>query len=284
MDNKFPPIYIKGFHDKLKQQYENKNIYIWKSFFSKADQIKFVDDLENNKEIVQLKCQSVEVVTTKYGIDLCLHTVGVNSENASYIPSFQFPSAIIPQSKIDSIRDAYKLKIEKENKKRIEQEIEEKKKIEKMIHEYIYENDGSKRVWYYISRESSQLERFESYKIAKIVPKDTKKWYIIEFENTKNSNKHIINTYLNENHQLSFLDNKCSKENFKKKYPKVRHWNAIKEHSVKIGMLKIEVELSWGKPNKKNISEGIWGIHEQWVYDNEYIYIENGKVTAIQYF
>lgn len=46
-----------------------------------------------------------------------------------------------------------------------------------------------------------------------------------------------------------------------------------------------EVRLSWGNPKDINVSEGIWGVHEQWVYDDEYVYVyfENGRVSAIQY-
>lgn len=52
----------------------------------------------------------------------------------------------------------------------------------------------------------------------------------------------------------------------------------------KIGMTKSQVEKStWGKPQKKNISEYKWGTEEQWVYSkNRYVYFYNGIVTAIQ--
>lgn len=52
----------------------------------------------------------------------------------------------------------------------------------------------------------------------------------------------------------------------------------------RIGMAASDVEKSsWGKPNKKNITEYEWGISEQWVYSgNRYIYIKNGIVTSIQ--
>lgn len=51
-----------------------------------------------------------------------------------------------------------------------------------------------------------------------------------------------------------------------------------------IGMRKEDIEKSsWGKPEKKNITNTKYGKHEQWVYShNRYIYIDDGIVTAIQ--
>jgi hypothetical protein len=51
-----------------------------------------------------------------------------------------------------------------------------------------------------------------------------------------------------------------------------------------IGMRAEQVEnSSWGKPKEKNVTTYAWGTHEQWVYSSgNYIYLENGVVTAIQ--
>ncbi len=53
---------------------------------------------------------------------------------------------------------------------------------------------------------------------------------------------------------------------------------------VKIGMTTAKVLSSnWGKPSKINRTVTRNGKHEQWVYDgNNYLYFENGKLTAIQ--
>ncbi len=51
----------------------------------------------------------------------------------------------------------------------------------------------------------------------------------------------------------------------------------------RIGMNEEEVKKStWGKPKSINSTVTSSGTHEQWVYNNRYIYFENGKVTAIQ--
>ena len=40
---------------------------------------------------------------------------------------------------------------------------------------------------------------------------------------------------------------------------------------------------AWGEPNKVNRTTYEWGVTEQWCYpNNEYIYFEDGIVTAIQ--
>ena len=50
-----------------------------------------------------------------------------------------------------------------------------------------------------------------------------------------------------------------------------------------IGMTAENLEQStWGLPNKKNITETASHIKEQWVYDDGYIYLTDGYVTAIQ--
>lgn len=50
-----------------------------------------------------------------------------------------------------------------------------------------------------------------------------------------------------------------------------------------IGMTADEVIRStWGYPNKKNITETASLTKEQWVYDDGYIYLTGGIVTAIQ--
>lgn len=63
--------------------------------------------------------------------------------------------------------------------------------------------------------------------------------------------------------------------------------SAIARGRVAVGMTAEEARGSWGSPTKINTSIGSYGKHEQWIYDrgnfvSQYVYIENGKVTAIQ--
>lgn len=57
-----------------------------------------------------------------------------------------------------------------------------------------------------------------------------------------------------------------------------------KSQGVYIGMTKQQVlDSMWGEPTKINTTTTKYGVSEQWVYpNNNYLYFENGKLTAIQ--
>lgn len=57
-----------------------------------------------------------------------------------------------------------------------------------------------------------------------------------------------------------------------------------KKRGVTIGMTTEQVlDSSWGKPRMVNSTTTAGGTHQQWVYDSgNYLYFENGKLTAIQ--
>ena len=75
-----------------------------------------------------------------------------------------------------------------------------------------------------------------------------------------------------------------SLSDIRKQYPHIseRRWNLIKKGEVCIGMTEEECELSLGEPNDVNKTTGSWGIHMQWVYDDSYLYFENGILKSIQ--
>lgn len=62
----------------------------------------------------------------------------------------------------------------------------------------------------------------------------------------------------------------------------ITDWNLVKQGKVRIGMKQEVCRLSWGEPNHINKTTGSFGVHEQWVYYDNYLYFENGKLTAIQ--
>ena len=51
-----------------------------------------------------------------------------------------------------------------------------------------------------------------------------------------------------------------------------------------IGMTSSQAYDSLGYPDKKNLSKGEWGEHEQWIYRSRdlYLYFENDKLTSLQ--
>lgn len=61
-------------------------------------------------------------------------------------------------------------------------------------------------------------------------------------------------------------------EEVKKKYGELR-----------LGIDEKTCEIICGSPIEKNVLQGEWGTHEQWVYSDKYIYLEKGKVASIQF-
>lgn len=56
----------------------------------------------------------------------------------------------------------------------------------------------------------------------------------------------------------------------------------IANKKLKIGMTEAMVRESIGSPNSKNVSHYASGTHEQWVYKDRYVYLENGILTSWQ--
>jgi len=56
----------------------------------------------------------------------------------------------------------------------------------------------------------------------------------------------------------------------------------ILEGKIWIGMTKDMAIESCGKPKDINRTVGEWGVHEQWIYTNTYLYFENGRLKSWQ--
>jgi len=96
----------------------------------------------------------------------------------------------------------------------------------------------------------------------------------------------------------SKLDEEAEKEN--EKYKKIKKANEVNrlasltskfgqtaakkilEKKIWIGMTKEMAVESWGMPQDINRTVGSFGIHEQWIYGNTYLYFEDGKLTSWQ--
>jgi hypothetical protein len=123
-------------------------------------------------------------------------------------------------------------------------------------------------------------------------------WNIEEYK-TKNK-YYILNSepfqpykYFDSNYFLAYFKNKIYKfpikiltsnnyDNFKNyNWPK-NTWNRIKNEEISIGMNKDMVLMSWGYPDEINRDVGKWGVHEQWIYGDNYLYFENGILTSWQ--
>jgi hypothetical protein len=76
-----------------------------------------------------------------------------------------------------------------------------------------------------------------------------------------------------------FPKNKADK--YKEKFG-AENWNLIIAGKVKVGMTKEMCELSWGQPKKINQTITQGKKNEQYVYKENYLYFNNGLLTAIQ--
>lgn len=51
---------------------------------------------------------------------------------------------------------------------------------------------------------------------------------------------------------------------------------------VSVGLTAAQVRAAWGNPDHVNTTTTANGDHEQWVYGDEYVYVDEGVVTAMQ--
>ncbi len=56
----------------------------------------------------------------------------------------------------------------------------------------------------------------------------------------------------------------------------------VAARKIHIGMTDEKVRASWGRPERINRSVYSFGVHEQWIYHNEYLYFEDGVLTSYQ--
>jgi hypothetical protein len=75
--------------------------------------------------------------------------------------------------------------------------------------------------------------------------------------------------------------NSVAAENYKNKFG-LENFISILQGKIRIGMTKEMCKLSWGTPQKINNTITSGKNSEQWVYDSNYLYFENGKLIAIQ--
>lgn len=68
---------------------------------------------------------------------------------------------------------------------------------------------------------------------------------------------------------------------FTKKYGK-EVGKKVADKKIWIGMTKDMCIDSWSEPRDRNRSVGTWGVHEQWIYYNTYLYFEDGVLTSWQ--
>jgi hypothetical protein len=58
--------------------------------------------------------------------------------------------------------------------------------------------------------------------------------------------------------------------------------NAVIAHKIKLGMTREQVRAGWGEPDDIHKTVTAYAVHEQWVYGSQYVYFDDGVVTAWQ--
>lgn len=64
-------------------------------------------------------------------------------------------------------------------------------------------------------------------------------------------------------------------EDYRKRFGE-DNWHTILDEKIKVGFTEEMTIVSWGKPDKINTAS----YGDQWVYGNQYLYFENGKLTS----
>ncbi|WP_138484599.1 SH3 domain-containing protein [Dyadobacter bucti] len=123
--------------------------------------------------------------------------------------------------------------------------------------------------------------------------------YITDTDETKILKKELQKQYESQrdsvrkatpkDYELSDRERQAIKEKFEQEIKeavieKYGHITAqqLFSHFYWIGMTSDMAQISLGTPTTINRSVGSWGKNEQWVYENLYLYFENGKLTSYQ--
>ena len=117
---------------------------------------------------------------------------------------------------------------------------------------------------------------------------DTLNGYVfcLDIETIEQKNKRIEKEQIKKQNQIQkelATQNELRerKNSLVRKYGEV-NGEKIFNGKIWLGMTKEMVIDSWGQPRDINKSVGSWGVHEQWVYYNSYLYFRNGKLTSWQ--
>lgn len=89
----------------------------------------------------------------------------------------------------------------------------------------------------------------------------------------------VSSVYLYSNTMNNYFSTENPKDKFK---GKDENWDLICEKKLKIGFTEDELRWSWGGPDSINETTVSGKQHKQFVYSNQYVYLENGIVTSFQ--
>jgi hypothetical protein len=84
--------------------------------------------------------------------------------------------------------------------------------------------------------------------------------------------EYAISHWVFSNREYNELKSQCSPDQLK----------LIVAGKISLGMTKKQCIFSWGEPSKINRTVTHLVIHEQWVYESNYLYFDNGILTTMQ--
>jgi hypothetical protein len=74
----------------------------------------------------------------------------------------------------------------------------------------------------------------------------------------------------------------AKREIIRRKLLTPNEWKLVQSHWIRIGMSETALICSWGSSTETNRTVLANSVHEQYVYDGTYVYVENGKIVAYQ--
>lgn len=101
------------------------------------------------------------------------------------------------------------------------------------------------------------------------------KYYETSFLLQRKNGQKFLFPLAAKDYDISRILLKDQAESFRKKFGD-ENWKTVLEEKIKIGFTEEMTRLSWGDPIEINRSS----TSDQWVYDDQYLYFENGKLTA----
>jgi hypothetical protein len=98
---------------------------------------------------------------------------------------------------------------------------------------------------------------------------------------TKRIKGYASEIYFNNNEKMKRSKKKFKQDKIIDKYGENIAYK-IFNHKIWIGMTDKMARLSIGEPKEINRTTYRWGVHEQWVYKNRFLYFENGILKSWQ--
>ena len=130
--------------------------------------------------------------------------------------------------------------------------------------------------------------QYQPVKITKVGAGDDHAPIRIVFENSNGEEDYkdvstcgsnVPKIFIDLNYVENFFTLEDPKKNFK---GSEEIWDLITQGKIRIGMTESELIMSWGEPKKINETFVSGKISKQYVYYNQYVYVDNGLVSSFQ--